>query len=140
MFTLDDRLNGSDVSLYEIRDFSQLDRALGNATVNPSFSYHYPLLLVKRQPAFSGGRPVRFFNYLVEHASFQSVVASHWTEHVTGNPMFSVWTKWKTLKGKLKQLNSTEFAGVQTRIQEARAEQDSNTQLPKGNVAAANKN
>ncbi|KNA12723.1 hypothetical protein SOVF_123320 [Spinacia oleracea] len=86
---------------------SRIDRSFGNAPwmsqkgvvcteyLNPGISDHSPLLITCLPEDRGGGRPFKFFNYLVDHPEFILVVENSWNEVHQGSMMLSVWERLK---------------------------------------------
>lgn len=65
-----------------------------------------------------GGRPFRFFNYMVQHAQFAQVVQDTWRNDQTGGAsMNKVWGKLKTVKAAIKTLHVVD---LKKKVNEAR--------------------
>lgn len=76
---------------------SRIDHALGNADwvckygevsaqyLNANILDHFPILLNIKSEDRVGGRPFKFFNYLVEHLDFLSVIEPVWAVDCHGS-------------------------------------------------------
>ncbi|XP_021724734.1 uncharacterized protein LOC110692050 [Chenopodium quinoa] len=121
---------------------SRIDWCLGNSNwtmtktdvvteyLNPSTSDHSPILLSCIENVVGGGRPFKFFYFLADHHSFMSIIENCWSAEVKGTLMFSVWSRLKMIKDKLKNLHNEEFKGIHEKIDLARNDlHDIQTQL-----------
>nr|BAD66709.1 orf177 [Beta vulgaris subsp. vulgaris] len=57
---------------------------------------------------------------MCDHPDFEDVVRDSWGAVVHGTSMYRVWRKLSLLKVGLKQLHSSQFAGITSRIEKAR--------------------
>lgn len=88
--------------------------------LKPAIFDHSLILINCLSEVKIGGRPFRFFNYLVDHPGFLSLVEHSWKESSRGSTMFSVWEILKLIKGRLKTLHHQEFKGIHDKINQAR--------------------
>lgn len=89
--------------------------------LNPGLSDHSPLVLEIADGSKVGGRPFRFFNHLVEHPDFLGVISKVLRRSPTG-PVKLIWQTLKNIKVRLKEMHSSEYKGVQQRIEGLRGE------------------
>ena len=88
---------------------------------NPGISDHSPLVLnCGGSDDRGGGRPFRFFNYMVQHDQFEPIVREAWGQITDANPMLALWRKLQQVKIHLKSLHTAEFANTKERIEQAR--------------------
>ncbi|KAF8029778.1 hypothetical protein BT93_E2262 [Corymbia citriodora subsp. variegata] len=80
----------------------------------PGISDHSPMVVRILAPA-SRRTPFKFFNFWLTHPEFSSLVDQAWGVHVTGSPMFKLYTRLKILKGRLKCLNRDNFSDISMR-------------------------
>ncbi|XP_021860322.1 uncharacterized protein [Spinacia oleracea] len=111
---------------------SRIDRCLGNAEwmsqkgavyteyLNPGLSDHSPILITCLAEEKGGGRPFKFLNYLANHVEFMPAVECCWKQDCKGTAIFSVWSRLKLIKNKLKKIDHRDFQGIHDRIEQAR--------------------
>uniref|UniRef100_A0A803LIY6 Endonuclease/exonuclease/phosphatase domain-containing protein n=1 Tax=Chenopodium quinoa TaxID=63459 RepID=A0A803LIY6_CHEQI len=113
---------------------SRIDWCLGNTErmmikgdivaeyLSISISDHSPILVECIHNAPGGGRPFKFFDYPADHKEFLPIVNECWSNEVASSAIFSVWSRLKMIKGKLKSLHKEEFKGISEKIKIARAD------------------
>lgn len=89
--------------------------------LNPGISYHSPLVLDSGVAVKGGGRPFKFFNYLVNDPQFKVIVEGIWHDNVTST-LRGIWAETKLIKQKLRELHLIKFKGVRDHIMEKRSE------------------
>ncbi|XP_056698699.1 uncharacterized protein [Spinacia oleracea] len=89
---------------------SRIDRCFGNGDLmsergsvfseylNPSLSDHSPIIIKCISEVKGVEYHLGFFNYLVDHLEFLSLVERSWKDPVEGSVMFSVWEKLKRIQ------------------------------------------
>ncbi|KAH0776135.1 hypothetical protein KY290_007546 [Solanum tuberosum] len=88
--------------------------------LDPGCSDHSPLSINFVQQVELRSRHFKLLNHLVKHEKFQETVKQAWQESVGKTNMLRVWRKLKRVKQALKNLNTTEFQGVEARIKKYR--------------------
>ncbi|XP_020266987.1 uncharacterized protein LOC109842532 [Asparagus officinalis] len=110
------------------RIWCSLDRALVNDSwihnfnssqvefLLPSFSDHSPALVSILEDRIQGKRPFKYFNMWAKHDKFLTAVSSIWQSYIPGCKMYSVHTKFKNLKGVLKDMNKRHFHNISEQV------------------------
>jgi len=113
------------------RKMRKIDRVLVNNLWSLHFSYseanfltsgisdHSPMVVKVIQPVLRR-KPFKFFDFWMEHPSFQAIVNQVWEAPGEGVPIFRLVTKLKALKGRLKQLNRDSFSSISERVAQSR--------------------
>ncbi|XP_021775227.1 uncharacterized protein LOC110739084 [Chenopodium quinoa] len=96
-----DRINGSEITDYEVRDFKDFIEDMGFVEIKSKGSRFY-----WSNKAYCGPRTQTRIDR----------VHDVWSGGTHGSPMSRVWKKFKSLKVKLKQLNHHSFRNVEMRI------------------------
>lgn len=78
-------------------------------------SDHTLLLLVYGEGVKSGSRPFRFFNHLLLQPKFEEKVKDIWSRHNITS-MKDLWNVLRQDKQNLKEMNVSEFKGVEEKI------------------------
>lgn len=112
----------------------QLDRAMANSIwldtfttyivkfLSPEFSDHCAGLLADQTPPTYKHRPFKFFNYLIQHEGFLSMVDRIWSSStVYGTKMFQLCKRLTALKPAIRALSKEHYQGIHTQVVEARA-------------------
>lgn len=114
------------------RIYSMIDRALGNESWFRNYPHvvvelreiwisdHCPQLLDLGGDNLRRNIPFRIFNVLLDHAKFPAILSKYWGKKYHTNRLFDVWYKLKNLKYPLKELNCTQFHGIEDKLQMAR--------------------
>ncbi|CAN0924498.1 hypothetical protein LINGRAHAP2_LOCUS34221 [Linum grandiflorum] len=112
----------------------KLDRALMNTDWQVTFprstvrvlpcqnSDHCALLVQTDAGNPSYPKPFKYFNIWADHPSFLRIVQDSWRLRVQGTPLYCLTRKLKVLKGKLRELNRSEFSDIQLRVCSVRKE------------------
>ncbi|XP_019237290.1 PREDICTED: uncharacterized protein LOC109217490 [Nicotiana attenuata] len=108
-----DRLFGNDLWMM---NYSHLSTEYGE----PYISDHNPMIVNMRQPRKLYNSPFRFFNIWASHPDFDRIIREEWTNGQSTGKMVSIWIKLKRLKSQFRILNTTEFKGVNDKIEQAR--------------------
>lgn len=82
----------------------------------PRLSDHNSLLVKMKEGDEGGGRPFRFFNYMVEHSRFDEIIKEEWCRKVGAYGLENICKKIQNIKKRLKALHIEEFKGVRDKV------------------------
>lgn len=83
----------------------------------PGVSDHSPCVVDTREMKDTRPKPFRFFDMWAEHEDFLEVVRVAWDIHVTGDPIFTLVQKLKSVKWKLKKWSRESFGMVDKKVE-----------------------
>ncbi|KAL8499421.1 hypothetical protein ACS0TY_022406 [Phlomoides rotata] len=122
--------------------WSKIDRALVNSVWHANallcsaealpascISDHSPIVvsLLKNTPL--GRKTFKFFNMWASHPDFLPLVSNVWKTSYNGTLQFTLCSKLKLLKGKLKSLDNLHFSHISSRVKFAVADLENNQLL-----------
>ncbi|XP_060178070.1 uncharacterized protein LOC132608002 [Lycium barbarum] len=114
--------------------YSRIDRAIVNSTwitqmtservliMEPNFFDHSPLWIRFQQLSQNRERSFKFLNCLVESPQFMPLVAGRWKHTDSHVNLRTTWNKLKVVKYHLKTLNTTQFRGVEEKLNTIRSQ------------------
>lgn len=89
----------------------------------PERSDHCAGLLINKNQVHRRNRTFKFFNYLLEHSNFHSVIHSAWSAStVYGTQMYHLSKSLKSLRPVIRAFNKTLYEGIHSKVEVARAE------------------
>ena len=88
--------------------------------ISPGVSDHSPAIVRMGLPLPRLWKPFKFFNFLTEHADFESAVVRAWDTPFDGSPLYKICSKLKCVKEGLKQLNCKSYSDLNSRVNSAR--------------------
>jgi hypothetical protein len=80
--------------------------------LQPLFSDHSPLILHVCDDKAKVGKPFQFFNYMAEHANFDTLIKENWEVPVATCNLQHILDQLKRIKSGLKELHKNEFAHI----------------------------
>ena len=83
----------------------------------PGVSDHALAFITFGVPSSTGFTPFKFFSFWAEHKDFLKWVEEAWNQDVQGVPMYKLYCKLKSVKGKLKNVNKKVFGALLKRSQ-----------------------
>lgn len=118
-------------SLGPHRKQRKIDRVLINAWWSGEFSFseasflapgisdHTPMV-IKIMPIPRSCKPFKFFMFWTTHPTYSNLVSEVWDTNSSDAPTFTLCSKIRLLKYRLKQLNKDSFSDLYVRTSEAR--------------------
>ncbi|KAH0648399.1 hypothetical protein KY285_033647 [Solanum tuberosum] len=88
--------------------------------MDPGVSDHSPLSVVFQEQRCRSTKSFKFLNCLAEHKEFIPLVVEAWRCNTQKRGMHGVWMRLKSIKQRLKELNTKEFRNVAEKIKTAR--------------------
>ncbi|KAF8017595.1 hypothetical protein BT93_H2702 [Corymbia citriodora subsp. variegata] len=85
----------------------------------PGISDHSPMVVRIHAPT-TCRIPFKFFNFWLTHPDFLMLVDQAWETQVTWSPMFTLYTRLKVLKARLKTLNKEHYSDITMRVTAAK--------------------
>lgn len=83
---------------------------------DPGCSGHSPLSLYVAQDEDRRSKPFKFLNHVVGHEKFPKTVEDVWSRRFGRSRMACIWRNLEYVKQAMKHLNTTEFGGLEDRI------------------------